>query len=155
MYTYKRNQYDLLRRRTNGYELAIIDSILFLAPCRRLFRRKKNAPVLKSFVLINSQEVDDRVSFRFRLFNSVFFLQGWCFRHRLKGGIITRLVQEAGVDKFLEEEFDIAQFWVFDPEWLEHAQIPVLHGQEDGAQMFDVRRGQVQGATKVLDSLRF
>lgn len=63
-------------------------------------------------------------------------------------------VEEARVDQLLEEELDVAELRVLDPEGLEHAQVPVFHGHEHGAKVLQVGAHQVQRGAEVLYRLR-
>ena len=65
------------------------------------------------------------------------------------------LVQESGLDEFLQEEFDVAQFGFLDAQWRQNGHIPVVYGQEHGAKVFHVGAHQTQRRPEVAQRLRF
>ena len=64
------------------------------------------------------------------------------------------LVEKASVDKLLQEEFDVAQLRVLDPQRLEHPDVPVLHSEEHGTEMLHVCPMQVEFFPEVLYCFR-
>ena len=64
------------------------------------------------------------------------------------------LVEEACVDKLLQEELDVAQLRVFDTERFEHPDVSVFNSKEHGAEMLHIGPLQVQRMPKVLYCFR-
>ena len=61
-------------------------------------------------------------------------------RREVRGGgdVESCSVQEACVDEFLKEEFDISKFRILDPQALQHPQVSIFHRHKYGAQVLQV-----------------
>lgn len=51
----------------------------------------------------------------------------------IRGRLRCYSVEETGVHQFLQKEFHVSEFRIFDAEGLEHAKVTVLHCHEDRA----------------------
>ena len=72
-----------------------------------------------------------------------------------KAPSISKLVEKSGFDEFLQKEFDVAQFGVFNAQRSQGRHVAALDAGENGSQMFQIGAHESQGTAEIADRLRF